>query len=49
MQEYFFREMPTLPDGEKTMSRLKDKEGNSIIVINVDVTLPKSLIIKCLF
>ena len=24
---YFFREMPTLPDGEKTMSRLKDKEG----------------------
>jgi hypothetical protein len=24
---YFFREMPTLPDGEKTMSRLKDKKG----------------------
>ena len=38
---YFFREMPTLPDGEKTMSRLKDKEGNSVIVINVDATLPK--------
>ena len=31
---YFFREMPQLPDGEKTMSRLKDKEGNSVIVIN---------------
>ena len=26
----FFREMPQLPDGEKTMSRLKDKEGNSV-------------------
>ena len=24
---YFFREMPTLPDGGKTMSQLKDKEG----------------------
>ena len=36
---YFFREMPTLPDGEKTMSRLKDKEGNSVIVINVDATV----------
>ena len=24
---YFFREMPQLPDGEKTMSRLKDKKG----------------------
>ena len=24
---YFFREMPTLPDGEKTMSRLKDKHN----------------------
>ena len=43
---YFFREMPTLPNGEKTMSRLKDKEGNSVIVINVDATLPKSLIRK---
>ena len=43
---YFFREMPALPNGEKTMSRLKDKEGNSIIVINVDATLPKSLIRK---
>ena len=45
---YFFREMPTLPDGEKTMSRLKDKEGNSVIVINVDATLPKSLIRKAI-
>ena len=45
---YFFREMPALPDGEKTMSRLKDKEGNSVIVINVDATLPKSLIRKAI-
>ena len=45
---YFFREMPTLPDGEKTMSRLKDKEGNSIIVINVNATLPKSVIRKAI-
>ena len=45
---YFFREMPTLPDGEKTMSRLKDKEGNSVIVINVNATLPKSLIRKAI-
>ena len=36
---YFFREMPQLPDGEKTMSRLKDKEGNSVIVI---ITTPTS-------
>ena len=43
---YFFREMPTLPDGGKTMSQLKDKEGNSVIVINVNATLPKSLIRK---
>ena len=26
---YFFREMPQLPDCEITMSRLKDKEGNT--------------------
>ena len=45
---YFFREMPQLPDGEKNMSRLKDKEGNSVIVINVDATLPKSLIRKAI-
>ena len=45
---YFFREMPMLPDGEKTMSRLKDKEGNSVIVINVNATLPKSLIRKAI-
>ena len=41
---YFFREMPKLPDGEKSIMRLKDKEGNSLVVINVDATLPKSLI-----
>ena len=45
---YFFREMPQLPDGEKTMSRLKDKEGNSITVINVNATLPKSVIRKAI-
>ena len=45
---YFFREMPTLPDGEKTMSRLKDKEGNSVTVINVNATLPKSVIRKAI-
>ena len=45
---YFFREMPALPDGEKTMFRLKDKEGNSITVINVNTTLPKSLIRKAI-
>ena len=45
---YFFREMPQLPDGETTMSRLKDNEGNSIIVINVDATLPKSVIRKAI-
>ena len=45
---YFFREMPNLPDGEKTMTRLKDKEGNSIVVINVNATLPKSLIRKAI-
>jgi len=45
---YFFREMPQLPDGETTMSRLKDNEGNSIMVINVDATLPKSVIRKAI-
>ena len=45
---YFFREMPQLPDGEKNMSRLKDKEGNSVIVINVNATLPKSVIRKAI-
>ena len=45
---YFFREMPQLPDGETTMSRLKDKEGNSIMVINVDASLPKSVIRKAI-
>ncbi len=33
---YFFREMPQLPDGEKSILRLKDKEGNSVVVINVN-------------
>ena len=28
---YFFREMPKLPDAEKTFSGLKDKEGNRVI------------------
>ena len=45
---YFFREMPQLPDGEITMSRLKDKEGNSVTVINVNTTLPKSVIRKAI-
>ncbi|MBQ6208898.1 MAG: TlpA family protein disulfide reductase [Prevotella sp.] len=45
---YFFREMPQLPDGEKTMTRLKDKEGNSVTVINVNATLPKSVIRKAI-
>ena len=45
---YFFREMPQLPDGEKTLMRLKDKEGNSVVVINVNATLPKSLIRKAI-
>ena len=45
---YFFREMPDLPDGEKSILKLKDKEGNSIIVINVNTELPKSLIRKAI-
>ena len=45
---YFFREMPKLPDGEKSMMRLKDKEGNSVVVINVNATLPKSVIRKAI-
>ncbi|MBR0489957.1 MAG: TlpA family protein disulfide reductase [Prevotella sp.] len=45
---YFFREMPDLPDGEKSILKLKDKEGNSIIVINVNAELPKSLIRKAI-
>lgn len=43
---YFFREMPQLPNGEKTILRLKDNEGNSIIVINVNAAMPQSLIRK---
>ena len=45
---YFFREMPQLPDGEKSMMRLKDKEGNSITVININTKLPESLIRKAI-
>ena len=41
---YFFREMPKLPDAEKTFSGLKDKEGNRVISIGLNVDLPKSVI-----
>ena len=41
---YFFREMPTLPDATPNMTRLKDKEGNSLIAIGSNVDLPKSVI-----
>lgn len=41
---YFFREMPKLPDAEKTFSRLKDKEGNSLVAIGLNVDLPKSIV-----
>ena len=41
---YFFREMPTLPDATPNMTRLKDKEGNSLIAIGINVDLPKSVI-----
>ena len=34
---YFFREMPKLPDAEKTFSGLKDKEGNRVISIGLNV------------
>ena len=27
---YFFREMPDLPDGEKSILKLKDKEGETV-------------------
>ena len=45
---YFFREMPELPDGKKSMMHLKDKEGNSVIVIDVDAMLPESLVRKAI-
>ena len=41
---YFFRKMPKLPDAEKTFSPLKDKEGNSVVAIGLNVDLPKSVI-----
>ena len=41
---YFFREMPKLPDSEQTFSGLKDKEGNRLLTIGLNVDLPKSVI-----
>jgi thiol-disulfide isomerase/thioredoxin len=41
---YFFLEMPKLPDAEKSFSRLKDKEGNSVMAIGLNVDLPESVI-----
>ena len=41
---YFFREMPKLPDATPSVTRLKDKEGNSVVVIGLNVDLPKSVI-----
>lgn len=41
---YFFREMPKLPDGNISTMLLKDQEGNSLMVINTDANLPKSVI-----
>ena len=38
---YFFREMPKLPNATPNVTRLKDKEGNSLIAIGLDVDLPK--------
>ena len=41
---YFFREMPKLPDATPSVTRLKDKEGNSVVAIGLNVDLPKSVI-----
>ena len=41
---YFFREMPKLPDAVPSVTRLKDKEGNSVVAIGLNVDLPKSVI-----
>ena len=41
---YFFREIPKLPDAVPSVTRLKDKEGNSVIAIGLNVDLPKSVI-----
>ena len=38
---YFFREMPKLPDATPSVTRLKDKEGNSLVAIGLNVDLPK--------
>ena len=41
---YFFREIPKLPDAVPSVTRLKDKEGNSLVAIGLNVDLPKSVI-----
>ena len=41
---YFFRDMPKLPDATPSVTRLKDKEGNSVVAIGLNVDLPKSVI-----
>ena len=41
---YFFREIPKLPDAVPNVTRLKDKEGNSVVAIGLNVDLPKSVI-----
>ena len=41
---YFFRELPKLPKGTPSYTRLKDNEGNSLLAIGLDVDLPKSVI-----
>lgn len=41
---YFFREMPKLPNATPSMTRLKDKEGNSLVAIGLNVDLPQSVI-----
>ena len=46
---YFFREMSKMPPGNnKTMMWLKDEEGNEVIVINSNATLPDSLICEAI-
>lgn len=45
---YFFRELPELSNGTPNYTRLKDKEGNSIIAIGLDVDLPESVIHKAI-
>ena len=41
---YSFREMPKLPDAVPSVIRLKDKEGNSLVAIGLNVDLPMSVI-----